>query len=739
MHEIRLIIDRKGKGYTARWTDSAGQESKRFALKLPITPGDAAELRWYLEEYYQFPGAGDHVRARGVEIKLTDWGRALYDALFRTAEGVQVYNNLMAAPEPRLLTIGAVDPDVLVQPWEMMRDPRGPLAFQGVTVRRQLQGARRPRRDLTMALPVRVLLIVSRPSDVGFIDPRNSIPPILDALDALPGQAEVDFCDPPTLARLEEMVSQARKDGRPYHIVHFDGHGTYLPKTGVGALCFEREDAATHLVTGTQLGDLLARLDVPLVLLEACRSADLSDRPVFGSVAPALLESGVGSVVAFSHAVHIEAARILVERFYRELVSGLTVGQTLAEARAALRANPARWLHLGPGADTIDLQDWFIPQLYQIGPDPALVTPSDVAPSDVGPPPRRDGGEPEGGRILHAFPPAPMYRFHGRALELLLLERAFRQHPAVVVTGMGGMGKTALAREAAAWWLRTGRFDAAVFCSFEQKAGAERAVQLLGQALEGDEFSARSADDQWQTAVRLFHDHPVLLVWDNFESTLPIYQRDASPSQEGAGGYSPVPQGPERGDSPTAFTPEARARLLQLYRDLTAGSPRGRLLVTCRPEATGLPGVKEFPLAGLARPDTLHLLAAILDLKGIDTGRQGYERAEIHKLLDALADNPRSVELVAPHLRTLTPAEIRADYRPLLARFADETAYEGRNRSLLASLEFSKRHLSADARAALPYLAWFSGGAFERTILKVANLEPATWEPIRAELTDTAL
>ena len=32
--------------------------------------------------------------------------------------------------------------------------------------------------------------------------------------------------------------------------MHFDGHGTYLPRTGVGALTFEREDGTTHLVRG---------------------------------------------------------------------------------------------------------------------------------------------------------------------------------------------------------------------------------------------------------------------------------------------------------------------------------------------------------------------------------------------------------------------------------------------------------------------------------------------------------
>ena len=193
----------------------------------------------------------------------------------------------------------------------------------------------------------------------------------------------------------------------------------------------------------------------------------------------------------------------------------------------------------------------------------------------------------EGQRLYH-FPPPPMYRFHGRAIELLELERAFRRHPAVVLTGMGGMGKTALAREAAAWWLRAGRFDAAVFCTFEFKAGAERVVQLLGQALEGDNFSARSSEDQWKTAVDLFHRQRVLLVWDNFESVLPAFQTPG-----------------------VSETPGVLAQLIQLYRDLTQpehGLPAGRLLLTCRPAETGLPGIKEIPLSGLKRPDSLYLL-----------------------------------------------------------------------------------------------------------------------------------
>ena len=619
--------------------------------------------------------------------------------------------------QPCLVTLGAEDPAVLSQPWEMARDAKGPLTFQGITIRRQLKGSRTITHH-KLRLPLRILLIVSRPKDVGFIDPRNSILPVLDALDALDGQVQVDFCDPPTLPQLEETISQARKDGEPYHIVHYDGHGTYLPKTGIGALCFENDQTLNTLVTGTQLGDLMARLEVPLVLLEACRGADLSDQPVFGSLAPALLDSGVGSVIAFSHSVHIEAARIFVERFYKELAAGLTVGQALEESRAALRANPARWLHLGPNAKTIDLQDWFIPQLYQVGEDPALVA--------------DDGGAVKSGSShakkaidMSGFPPAPMYKFHGRAKELLDIGRAFRKYRALVLSGMGGMGKTALAREAAAWWRRIGRFDHAVFCSFERKAGAENVVQTIGKALEGEDFSSRSGEDQWKTAVDLFHERKVLVIWDNFESTLPRYQEGEAAQEAPA--------------SIVTFGDEARTQLRKLYTELVADAPEGRLLVTCRPQETGLVGIKEQRLEGLARPDSLHLLAAALDVKGVSTDRPGYERPEIDALLDALDDHPLSIELVAPHLKELKPKEIRTDFGKLLERFENASAFEARNKSLLASLEFSKKRLSKAAQAVLPYLAWFEGGVFEQFFLHFTELAAEAWAAIRAQLVATAL
>ena len=210
----------------------------------------------------------------------------------------------------------------------------------------------------------------------------------------------------------------------------------------------------------------------------------------------------------------------------------------------------------------------------------------------------------------------------------------------------------------------------------------------------------------------------MLLVWDNFESVLPTFQ-EGEPAIGGLGVY----------------TDEARRALAALYRELTEGDPKGRLLVTCRPEETGLPGIKEISLGGSgARGQPAPA--------GSGARRQGHRLRPgrgPEPLLQALADHPLSIALVAPYLKERTPEQILAEFGALIAGFADDASPEGRNRSLLASLEFSKRRLSEAARAVLPYLAWFQGGVFERCLIAFAELEPERWQAVRAELVATAL
>ncbi|MCP5527715.1 MAG: hypothetical protein H7A47_13065 [Verrucomicrobiales bacterium] len=95
------------------------------------------------------------------------------------------------------------------------------------------------------------------------------------------------------------------------------------------------------------------------------------------------------------------------------------------------------------------------------------------------------------------------------------------------------------------------------------------------------------------------------------------------------------------------------------------------------------------------------------------------------RMLDLLQDHPLSIELVGPHLKRLTPEEICQDFGKLLAGFTRADADVARNKSLLASLEFSMQRLSEDAQAALPWLGLFSGGVFEDILLDVSQMDPA--------------
>lgn len=135
-----------------------------------LTDDDYGNLRWYLEEYMELPDGGAVVRAAQIEADLLTWGRQLHDAIFSAGESRAALDRLLAAPEPRELTIATSDPALLRQPWELMADDAGSLS-QRVSVRRQLIA---PEQLVAreVKLPLRILYIVSRPEDAGFIDPR---------------------------------------------------------------------------------------------------------------------------------------------------------------------------------------------------------------------------------------------------------------------------------------------------------------------------------------------------------------------------------------------------------------------------------------------------------------------------------------------------------------------------------------------------------------------------------------
>ncbi len=703
-----------------------GASSPPHPFTPPLDDAQLAELRWYLEAYSSWPTGPDYQRAERLENSMEAWGRALRDSIIARPDELRLWQQFLdASAEARLLTLDATDPRVLRLPWELLADEGGHLFARGIGVRRRLQQATTVPTH-PFELPVRVLVVVSRPDDADFIDPRAVSRPLLDALDELGGHVATEFLYPPTLSALARRLRGPHAP--PVHIVHFDGHGLYDPVQGLGYLLFE--DAAHHSdrVDADRLGNLLHGCGVPLMVLNACQSASQQETNPYTSVAARLVRAGVGSVLAMSYSVTVAAARLFVGAFYGGLVAGASVGRAADEGRAALLADTVRHTLVRRNEqgeqieEPLHLRDWFLPALYQQrAADPVIFVPGAAAmPGRTRPRALDDPGTPGG------LPAAPLHCFHGRGADLLRLERALAERAVVVLHGFGGLGKTALAAEAGRWLYRTGRFPGgAAFVSFEGGGSLQALCSWVGQAVSGDPNFSLGEGDPVERVAALLRERPALVILDNFESVL----------------------GPE----PLMPAEELAAVLDAVYRWATVGRPpspaqdagRGsRVLITTR-EAS-IPNPRFGPsadclhleLGGLDGDEALELAAAVLDDCGL--GRARFDRDELLALLERLGGHPLSLCLVLPALRRYTLADLTARFEELLPGFTAGAARE-RNESLALSLEFSLRRLGEATRAALPDLAVFQGGAYEHLLMEVTGITPEAWQAIRAELLGAAL
>lgn len=681
-----------------------GEPGPTIAVREHLTEKQRADLRWYIEEYsYSVLDRLQQDRAHRIEESLEAYGRALWEGIQGPTVqawlgAVQILHAQQVQQAGRLELRAQTPADELAfrSPWELMRvgmqGNRGTLLHQlGVTV------VRRPMADLPnlgfadTSSGLRVLAIVCRPDDAGFLDPRYSPQAILEALDGRP-EVSVDFCRPGTLLALTRQLEQAREKGRPYHVVHFDGHGTTIQQEGgIGALCFEQADGAIDLVRAPKFGDVMARFQVPLMVLEACRTSMTVSAQE--TVAGGLLRRGVGTVVGMGLSVHMDLTRTLMAGFYGALARGRTLGEALQAARNEVYASPRRRLDLGPDGATLELHDWFVPQLYQGGQDPALLSREPV---------KRKGPKPVE-PLWVGFPPAPRAGFQGRAMALHRLERALWNHSVVVLHAPGGMGKTALAREAAHWWTRAGFFEGAVFVSLEQSPSPQAIVAKVGEALEGEKFRRRKDGERWLDGQ--LEKRRLLLVWDNFESVLPAFQ----------GG---TPLDPKFASLVGRWT-----------------GKDSRVLITSR---DGKVGLDAWPMAlpELSLTEGLHLVVQMLEKLGIDRRereRRHWTSEALEPVVERAGGHALALELVVPHLPRLGPEKVASELAESLADCTQEHGEE-RNRSMAASLEFSIRHLSEGASEALPSVALLAGGCLEGLAPGVVGVDLMAWVTLRKEL-----
>jgi len=475
-------------------------ELKRSA-PVEITPPDGfpvdgsgnvelmGETRWYLEQFLDYPFAPATERAERAMAALKQWGQVAFEALFKTAPSVLWYDAaLQQGAQNFQLFVSSDNPLIMAWPWEALHDPqRGFLALQ-CNLERKLNTVPDPlpQPDLPKDR-VNVLLVVARPfeNDVQY---RTIARPLVDLIDSHPLPAEVTVLRPPTFDRLREHLRE-----RPgyYHILHFDGHGAYgtlsVPGGGgpytmqapQGHLVFEKDDGQPDPIDGDTLSQLLREFRIPAVVLNACQSARVDARAEgpFASVATSLLRAGVRSVVAMAYSLYVGGAQKLLPAFYRRLFETGQLTEANRAGRQEMFRDPGRVCARG----TFPLSDWLVPVVYQQRPlDFSFATkvPKTAAQSvsDRLPTEARDDANP--------------YGFVGRDGAILELERAMRRPPAgILVHGLGGVGKTTLARGFVRWLEQTGGLTAGcLWLTFNDIRSGEYVLNTIGTALFGPDF-----------------------------------------------------------------------------------------------------------------------------------------------------------------------------------------------------------------------------------------------------------
>jgi tetratricopeptide (TPR) repeat protein len=258
-------------------------------------------------------------------------------------------------------------------------------------------------------------------------------------------------------------------------------------------------------------------------------------------------------------------------------------------------------------------------------------------------------------------------------------------------------------------------YQTACFVSFEHGGDAAMLLSALGHRL-GVDFDSRETDAAFGRLRVALKQRPTLVIADNLESILP-------------GGDAPL-------------NAEARAQLWDVL--LQLGKAGAGVIITSRDAQFGDgrmahgKEVKHLELGGLSAEDGYALAVQLFKDLDIPQSRAPYPK--LRDLLVQLDHHPLAIQLVLPVLGEvgMTIDRLSSEFATLLPRFTDDRE-TGRNRSLLASLEYSLRRLGKWHQQIVVRLAPFEGGASEDNLLAITEIAEEGWMRLRPALERVAL
>lgn len=505
---------------------------KSEGFQLDIYPRDTSEL--LTTTYLNFPRS----LLNGIELKyldfeatdpakridrLREYGERLYRHIF-TPEVASVWLEQKQTNEFLVLCIRTVPTATELEAiaWETLFDGDEFISAGTKTIISRLPLDVRPQVALpAVPLPLQMLILVSSPLDLPDhsrlqIEREQEI--LLEAIDHPSGQGRIrgDFEDQAQLEVLEGSFET------PYHILHFTGHGI-APENGGGLLLEDaqgnsRPTAVSEILQSLQRGESSLRL----IVLAGCQTARTLNIGGFQDLARGLLRRGFPAVVAMQFSISDVGGLKFAEALYKSILSGTRLELAVRTARRTL------WL----SDDDILRADALAPVLLTTNGDCLQTT---IAPTTT------HAKQPEIDFSFHLSLPQLSHGFYGRRHEYRQVRDAIlqRNQRAVIIHGIGGVGKTSLVSHVAT---RLRDFFQGVY-AFDCSGGVltpEIVIIKLHQyfaaqgvnTLENLLFQSLPPDVLATYLSQVLSQWSLLLIFDNFESQLKRTDADFQIAEE---------------------------------------------------------------------------------------------------------------------------------------------------------------------------------------------------------------
>ncbi|MGI5242590.1 tetratricopeptide repeat protein [Dactylosporangium sp. CA-139066] len=457
-------------------------------------------------------------------MSLRRAGRLVADSFLPAPVAAALRGLLERAVRDHVALRVALDaPGLARLPWEALPDPAtgGPLALHPRVHMYRRSSGRSPSR---LPGPLRIVVAIASPDSGGgpLLDYEQELRAVLRAVHgARRSQARVEVVQFATTAAIRAAL---QADGG-VHVLHISAHGA------PGVLLLEDAEGGVRKVTAEQLLDeaVPSGRMPPVISLAACYT-DVEGEQEGASFAARLAQHGACAVIGTQTSVTDRYATLLFARIYGELAADprTDVVAAVADARRAVQRE------LLQASDPLQrrlagLDEWGVVTVLANGPEVSVIDPGrPPVPAPV-----------QRSPVWGAVQARPVGQFVGRRRlqrELPAILDGDR-HSALLLHGIGGIGKTTLAAEVLhrtttsdpAWRVAT-LFGAVTVDGLLSAVASVAGRELIRrQAAGGPQMAAVQAaarvDLPWPDRFALLRedvlgDVPILVVLDNFEDNL---------------------------------------------------------------------------------------------------------------------------------------------------------------------------------------------------------------------------